>query len=43
MEDMSVYWWAVNYTVDAFFLIDILVSFNVASYDDDMEVIEDRV
>ena len=32
----------VNYVVDCFFFIDIVIIFNSAAYDDDFEIISDR-
>lgn len=42
-EDLSVTWQVINYVVDIIFLIDIIVIFNTATYDDDFSIIEDRV
>ena len=41
-ENMSKTWHVVNYTIDILFLIDIFVNFNLASYNDDMDIIDDR-
>lgn len=42
-ENMSKAWTITNYSIDCLFLIDILVNFNLATYNEDMEVIEDRL
>lgn len=39
---MSKPWQVTNYTIDILFLADIFINFNLATYNDDMEVIEDR-
>ena len=41
-EELSKNWIYINYTVDILFLIDIFVNFNLATYDEDFVVIEDR-
>ena len=39
---MSTGWKAINLVVDIAFLVDILITFNLATYDEDMVVIDDR-
>lgn len=41
-DDLSYAWQFCNYVVDALFVIDILIIFNSAIYNDDFELIEDR-
>ena len=41
-EDMSSGWTAINWIIDGLFLIDIIVNFNAAYYDDDFVLIDDR-
>ena len=41
-EEVGTAWSAINWTIDALFLIDILVNFNAAFYNDDYELIDDR-
>lgn len=43
MDKLNPAWKAIGYTVDILFLADIFVNFNVATYDEDMEVVEDRL
>ena len=41
-EELGVTWNAINYTIDLLFLLDILIIFNSATYNDDFEVNADR-
>ena len=41
-EDMSTAWTAINWIIDFLFLIDIVVNFHAAYYDDDFELVDDR-
>lgn len=41
-EELNETWTAINWSIDAFFFVDILVNFNAATYDDDFELIDDR-
>ena len=42
-DDISTGWSVVNHSIDILFLIDIMVNFNLATYNEDMDVVEDRV
>lgn len=41
-ESESVGWNMANYIIDGLFLVDIIVIFNTAYYDDDFSIVEDR-
>lgn len=41
-EEDTLEWEVINYTVDFFFLFDIIVCFNSAYYDEDFRIVEDR-
>ena len=40
--DLNLTWQVINYAVDGFFLIDIIIIFNSATYDEDFILIDDR-
>lgn len=42
MDELTTSWHIVNGLIDILFTFDILVNFNVATYDDDFELIRDR-
>ena len=42
LEPIPITWHVINYTVDILFLIEIMINFNLATYDENMDVIEDR-
>lgn len=41
-DELSFTWTSINYTIDGLFLIDIVVIFNSAVYNEDFEVVKDR-
>ena len=41
-EEDDVSWTIINYTIDFFFFIDIVVSFNSAFYDEDFRIVDSR-
>ena len=41
-ESDDVLWTAINYTIDFCFLVDMIVSFNSASYDEDFKILDNR-
>jgi hypothetical protein len=42
-DQESLQWQVISYGIDTFFLIDILVIMNSAFYDDEFQIVEDRV
>ena len=42
MEDLSLNWVIANGVVDLLFLIDIILNFNVAIYNDDYDIVHER-
>jgi hypothetical protein len=40
--DEPIEWLAINYSIDCFFFVDILVIFNSSYHDDDFNIVEDR-
>lgn len=42
VENDTIEWSVLNYSIDALFLIDIIIIFNTAFYDEDFAIIEDR-
>ena len=42
VENDTVGWTVSNYTIDGFFVIDMIIIFNTAYYDEDFAIIEDR-
>jgi hypothetical protein len=42
IEQLSTFWSVLNIVIDICFFVDIVVTFNLAIYNDNLEVIEDR-